>query len=723
MSKSLIHRCACTAVVLFVVLFLARELWAANVEGTSSGIFTNPIPASAVVSGVGTNNFTWGDPDGFGTGPSSLRFTGSTLTADFDKLFSLGILTFFNGTILGGTGADAVDLKVTIMLTMPSGVTKEFTQTLTLVNTPNTNDPIASADLVLLPTSIPEITFTVNNIEHILKFEGFGSITGAGGATTIDRFFVLEGGTASAELLGRIVVCTAAAGFQDTRKDVPGPDGGKLKYKANISRGVSGNALAVAVTLCNPNPKPVKLVACAMGNAEAAVVQHDKWVADFQGGQWTCTETGTVNSSPSFHFGCRRLAIQPGEEKPFYNDGGVLAGKRLSPYVDFLLDGPVAASCSALTPNGVRGMNQFLVPVAPPSTYVNVWAIYNGIGPLSPTLGCTIDWPVGNWFTMGNPDTYLARLNGAVLDAPTGSMLTFRFPPGSPQLERTFTVPPANPSNPTCLGLPVDVSEPFVIPPDPATMSLHIELPAQCSALREGSVVRFHGEAVGDAGSPVFQPGQFIVEHSGTCVVDNTPPRIEQFTAVPRGDGSLDVRVAATDKVSTPIEALLHFRVNGGPEQQLPMRFDDPPVIGDIVFFHQIISGPFPAGASVEVTADVFDDVANPVMSPPLTVVAPKDIVKIQFAQLYDLSGSPVLFVSATSTAAPRAELAVTVPGCLTNRPMNLEDGQYVFEGLIPECSNIALFAFFQGAEAVVTATSNFGGSASVPMQIYPPFP
>jgi hypothetical protein len=99
------------------------------------------------------------------------------------------------------------------------------------------------------------------------------------------------------------------------------------------------------------------------------------------------------------------------------------------------------------------------------------------------------------------------------------------------------------------------------------------------------------------------------------------------------------------------------------------------------------------------------------------------DIVKIQFAQLYDLSGSPVLFVSATSTAAPRAKLAVTVPGCLTNRPMDLEDGQYVFEGLIPECSNIALLAFFQGAEAVVTVTSDFGGSASVPMQLYPPFP
>jgi hypothetical protein len=103
--------------------------------------------------------------------------------------------------------------------------------------------------------------------------------------------------------------------------------------------------------------------------------------------------------------------------------------------------------------------------------------------------------------------------------------------------------------------------------------------------------------------------------------------------------------------------------------------------------------------------------------------VVTEDIVKIQFAQLYDLSGSPILFVSATSTAAPEAKLAVTVPGCVTDRPMNLEDGQYVFTGLIPECSNIALFAFFYSPEAVVTVTSNLGGSASLPMQLYPPFP
>jgi hypothetical protein len=620
MSKALIHKYACTAVVLVVMLFLAADLWAANIEGSSSGIFVNPQgPPGMVTTGVGTNQFTWGDPNGFGTGPSRFAFTGATLAADFDKLFSLGTLTYFNGTIVDGTEADAVDLKVTIMLTMPSGVTKEITQTLTLINTPNTDDPIASADVVLLPTSIPEISFTVDNVEHILKIEGFGTITGAGGATTIDRFFVLEGGTASAELLGRIVVCTAAAGFQDTIQPVPGPDGGTLKYKASISQGVTGNAVAVAVSLCNPNPTPVKLVACAMANAATAEEPQDVWIADFQGGQWTCTQNGTRSGPPDFHFGCQRLEIQPGEIKPFYNDGGVLAReKRLSPYIDFLQDGPVASSCSASVPSGLRGSNQFLIPVASPDTYVNVWAIYAGIHPLSPTLGCTLDWPAGNWFTMGNPDTYRARLNGTVLDAPTGAMVTFRFPPGSPQLERTFTVPPADPSNPTCLGLPLDVSEPFVIPPEPATMSLHIELPAQCSELREGSVVRFHGEADADKGSPVFQPGQFIVEHSGSCVVDNTPPHIEQFTAVPQGDGSVDVRVAATDEISTPIEALVRFRVNGEPEQQLPMRFDDPPAIGDVVFFRKII-GPFPSGSSIEVTAEVFDDVGNGVTSPTIT--------------------------------------------------------------------------------------------------------
>ena len=178
-------------VMLFEVLLPAFELKAADVEGNSSGIFINPAPGSAVVNGVGTGSFSWGI-GAAGSPPSNLTFAGKTFEGDFDELFSFGTLSFFNGTIFVGTEATSVDLQVSIMLTMPSGVTREINQTLTLINTINTGDPTASADLVLLPTSVPEISFTVDDIDYTMIIKGFGQITGGGGATTIDRFFSIR---------------------------------------------------------------------------------------------------------------------------------------------------------------------------------------------------------------------------------------------------------------------------------------------------------------------------------------------------------------------------------------------------------------------------------------------------------------------------------------------------------------------------------------------------
>lgn len=146
--------------------------------------------------------FSWGDPADFGTGPSSLEFTGAAIETGFGDVFSLGTLTFFNGIIAGG-GATAVDLEVTIMLTMPSGVTHEFIKTLTLINTPNTEDPIESADIVFLPTSFPSLIFAEGDNAFEFRIIGFGNVTGSGFAT-IDSFNVLEGESATAELLGTI---------------------------------------------------------------------------------------------------------------------------------------------------------------------------------------------------------------------------------------------------------------------------------------------------------------------------------------------------------------------------------------------------------------------------------------------------------------------------------------------------------------------------------------
>ncbi len=200
MNKSLILK---IIYILFVLCcFQISNSYADTIQGDSSGVFINPTPSNAVVSGVGTNNFTWGTPAG-GTPSSSLNFAGTTFSTDIKEVFSIGTLTYFNGTIYSGTGANSVDLQVTVTLTTPSGISQNFVQTLQLLNTVNTDNPQASADIVFLPTSFPDTVFTIGGNEYTLSFIGFGSIQG-GGFSTIEKFHVLENQSASAELLGLI---------------------------------------------------------------------------------------------------------------------------------------------------------------------------------------------------------------------------------------------------------------------------------------------------------------------------------------------------------------------------------------------------------------------------------------------------------------------------------------------------------------------------------------
>lgn len=113
--------------------------------GSTTATFTNPDPGTATVGGVGTSNFSWGTGE-----PSSLSFTGAAFDATPDTPFKLGTLTFHNGTINAGTGADLVTFNT--QLHFDNVPEKDFTlaSLFTLVNTPNSDDPEASADQVSL---------------------------------------------------------------------------------------------------------------------------------------------------------------------------------------------------------------------------------------------------------------------------------------------------------------------------------------------------------------------------------------------------------------------------------------------------------------------------------------------------------------------------------------------------------------------------------------------
>ena len=81
------------------------------------------------------------------------------------------------------------------------------------------------------------------------------------------------------------------------------------------------------------------------------------------------------------------------------------------------------------------------------------------------------------------------------------------------------------------------------------------------------------------------------------------------------------------------------------------------------------------------------------------------DMVMIRQAIFFN--ARPLLFIAATSTAAPTAELLVTVPSCVTNAPMPFRAGRYSF--VTRTCTGLDGQA--------VTVTSSLGGAATKTIQ------
>ncbi|MCC5648114.1 choice-of-anchor K domain-containing protein [Nostoc sp. CHAB 5824] len=174
-------------------------------QGTASARFINPVPSTAVITGVGTSSIAWGTP--IGTPPSSLNFGASSgYRVNEDEVFSLGNLTFFNGTIQLGTEINSIDFEVTAHITNPSGVgSQAYTFRFSIINSPNTGNPIGDSDSVFLPSGFfSQIFTTPDGSQFTLELVGFGTVTGSG-FSTIDQFFVQESASASAQLLARFV--------------------------------------------------------------------------------------------------------------------------------------------------------------------------------------------------------------------------------------------------------------------------------------------------------------------------------------------------------------------------------------------------------------------------------------------------------------------------------------------------------------------------------------
>lgn len=174
----------------------------AQFVGASSGVFQNPAgPPGMVTLGENTSTILFGDGNGFGTGPSSLSFAGTGFSTPAEASFSLGSLTYFNGTTVAGTEMTSVNLNVQLSFTSPSGLTENFVYPLTITMTPNTGTAEQNADFVTLPP-FSSTVFTTGGTAYTLAV-GFGSFTG-GGFLSGNEFHVYEGSTAVAPVIGTI---------------------------------------------------------------------------------------------------------------------------------------------------------------------------------------------------------------------------------------------------------------------------------------------------------------------------------------------------------------------------------------------------------------------------------------------------------------------------------------------------------------------------------------
>ena len=73
---------------------------------------------------------------------NSLRFVGSNFNATVNTPFKLGTITYFNGT--NNNGTTSIDLKISVNLTNVPEKNFVLSAPLALINTDNTNDPVAS---------------------------------------------------------------------------------------------------------------------------------------------------------------------------------------------------------------------------------------------------------------------------------------------------------------------------------------------------------------------------------------------------------------------------------------------------------------------------------------------------------------------------------------------------------------------------------------------------
>jgi hypothetical protein len=140
--------------------------------GKAAGTFNSPSPTCppATCSGIGTSSINWGTGS-----PGGLSFTGAAFSPQVGAAFKIGTINYTNGSTTVGSALDGISLDIALSFDNVSELNFVYHAGMSINNTPNTDDPIASADFV--------------------RFAA-GSFS--------DSFNVLEGASASADLMAKL---------------------------------------------------------------------------------------------------------------------------------------------------------------------------------------------------------------------------------------------------------------------------------------------------------------------------------------------------------------------------------------------------------------------------------------------------------------------------------------------------------------------------------------
>jgi hypothetical protein len=186
-----------------------------NYEGSTSATLTIAKASSTILTAPTAGTITFGQTlanssltGGTSTPAGSFAFTlpataPSAGTSSHGITFTLGDLTLLNGTTFNDSEATAATLQVTLNFANPN-VTKLVNINFGFINTDNSPDRVASADIVQLFTPNAGNVITIDGVNYGLELSWVTLDPGAG-VVSGNQFLVFEGSSAKAELQGKLV--------------------------------------------------------------------------------------------------------------------------------------------------------------------------------------------------------------------------------------------------------------------------------------------------------------------------------------------------------------------------------------------------------------------------------------------------------------------------------------------------------------------------------------